>query len=40
MISTVMIVGAIVAIWLFIVAEAITYQARHLGDHSAWDSSN
>jgi hypothetical protein len=34
-----MIAVAITAIWLFIIVEAINYQARHLGEHSAWDSS-
>ena len=37
MIKAMMILAAIAAIWAFIIAEAITYQARHPGDPSAWD---
>jgi hypothetical protein len=32
-----MIVVAIVATWLFIVAQGIAYQRRHVEPHSAWD---
>jgi hypothetical protein len=35
----IMIAVAIAALWFFIIARGIAYQARHLGDHSAWDSS-
>lgn len=34
-----MVVVAITAVWMFIIAEAIRYQARHTGDVSAWDRS-
>jgi hypothetical protein len=34
-----MVVVAVVAIWLFIIVEAITYHARHSDGQSAWDSS-
>ncbi len=33
-----MIVVAVAAVWLFIIVEAIVYQARYLGNHSAWDA--
>jgi len=33
-----MIAVAIIAIWLFIIAEGITYQARYIGNRGAWGS--
>ncbi len=38
-VRTLMIAVAVAAVWLFIIAQGVAYQARHLGGHSAWDSS-
>jgi hypothetical protein len=38
-IRALMVLVAVVAIWLFIILESITYRARHAVDISSWQSS-
>jgi hypothetical protein len=38
-IKAILITVAIAAIWLFIIAEGIKYQSRHLSNQSAWERS-